>query len=558
MTASRISTRCCAAALLLLILASCGSYRAWLLETIATAPHLDGHVRAPHQVGILDTGRGALDHRVRIFRAAKRSIRVQTFILDDEPTTRLLLHELVQAARRGVQVRLLADSMFTAELPLQTARLCRAHPNLELRLYSPESGNLADSALARVGALLVDFDGFNQRMHNKLVVVDEEVAICGGRNYQDSYFDADARLVYRDRDVAVAGPVVERMAASFDQYWGHMLSVPADELRDVAAALEVSEAGWPFGLDDLGVAALADGVERRLRGGGDPLRYYDVAEIAFWVDAPGKPSIDEGAPSVARSLIGAVGGAQRSIWAQSPYLVLSDAALELLRLVRARGVTVQVHTNSLASTDNWPSYAHAMRQRRDVLEGLDLEVFELKPYPDYMRDVVPGHDALGSSAHPNGPLLSLHAKSFVIDDQLAVVGSYNLDPRSEALNTEVLLAVWDREFAKALAASIARDAAPENSWVVAVRQRSLPRALVAEVSAGVNDVLRGVTTLDLWPFAWSAQFELAPGQAPVSRRHPDFYRRYVDVGSFPEVGRMATVVMVELARSLTGFARPLM
>ena len=111
--------------------------------------------------------------------------------------------------------------------------------------------------------MLTDFDGCNQRMHNKLVVVDGEVAVCGGRNYQDSYFDMDPRLVYRDRDVVVEGPVVERMAASFDEYWNHTLSVPAAELRDVAAARQTAERSWPFGPEDLGVAELLRGVEAR-------------------------------------------------------------------------------------------------------------------------------------------------------------------------------------------------------------------------------------------------------------------------------------------------------
>lgn len=552
------ASRCCVAAALSLVAASCSSYGPWLRETVAAAPHLEGRVLAPHRLAVLDTGRDALDYRVRSFRAAQRSICVQTFILDDQPTTRLLLHELVRAARRGVAVRVLADAMFTAEQPAQAARVCLAHPNFELRLYSPESRNLAEGALDRLGAMLTDFDGCNQRMHNKLVVVDAEVAVCGGRNYQDSYFDMDPRLVYRDRDVVVEGPVVERMAASFDDYWSHTLSVPAAELRDVAAARQTAERSWPFGPEDLGVADLLRGVEARLGGGGPGLRYYDVDEVALWVDVPGKPSIDSAAPSVARCLIGAVGAAERSVWMQSPYMVFSDAALELFDMVRARGAAVRVHTNSLASTDNWPSYAHALRQRRQALEDLDLEVFELQPYPAHRGEIVPGYASLAGPGGEPGPRLSLHAKSLVVDDRLAVIGSYNLDPRSEALNTEVLLAAWDERFAAALSAAIARDARPENSWVVAVRERSLPRAVLAEVGAQINDVLRGMTTLDLWPFAWTAQFALRPGAEPVSRRDAAFYQRYVDVGAFPGVHEATTIIMVELARALTGVARPLM
>jgi phosphatidylserine/phosphatidylglycerophosphate/cardiolipin synthase-like enzyme len=348
------------------------------------------------------------------------------------------------------------------------------------------------------------------------------------------------------------------MAASFDEYWVHTLSVPVEELRDVATARGEAGRDWPFDLEALGVTALAAEVEQRLQRGSTMPRFHEVGEVALWADHPGKPSIDSEAPSVARCLIGALGAAKRSVWVQSPYLVASDPALELWGMVREHGVDVRIHTNSLASTDNWPSYAHALRQRRELMDDLDLEVFELMPYPGQLREIVPGHAGLRRSDDDRGPLLSLHAKSMVVDDHLSVIGSYNLDPRSERLNTEVLFAIWDPEFARLLRELIERDAAPENSWVVAVRQRSLTRALVAELGAFVNDALKGMTTLDLWPFAWTAQFELRPGEAPVSRRHPAFYERYDNVGAFPGVDQATKIVLVELARSLTGVARPLM
>ena len=274
---------------------------------------------------------------------------------------------------------------------------------------------------------------------------------------------------------------------------------------------------------------------------------------------------------MALRLVGALGNAHDEVLIQSPYLILTDAAIGLLGQIKAGGVSLSVHTNSLSSTDSWPSYAHALRQRREMLEEIEMEIFELMPYPGHLAQVIPGHAELQdraleqraaastqSDSAERGPMLSLHAKSMVIDNELAVIGSYNLDPRSEVINSEVLLAVWDEDFAHELGDAIRLDAATGNSWVVAARERGLARRVVVELAERVNAVVKGTTTLDLWPVEWSSLFELRRDREPVSRFDDEFYDCYEDVGSFPGMQDDITEVLVRLTRALTGVVRPLM
>ena len=274
------------------MLVGCTSQGEWLQQVIEAQPHLANRIDAPHRVAVLDSGRDALHYRIERIRAAVTSVKAQTFILDDEPTTRMLMHELVVAARRGVRVQFLADTMFSAKNAVYAASLVSSHPNFELRVYNPASDTLAPGTLTSLGIALIEFNRINQRMHNKLMVIDGTWGICGGRNYQDKYFDEDYRLNYRDRDVAVRGPVVADMEASFDSYWTHLASIPADKLSDVTsaiAALSEDELRWPFSTAMLGIEGLAARIDRSLARGPIRLRWHDVRQVAFWADSPGKP-----------------------------------------------------------------------------------------------------------------------------------------------------------------------------------------------------------------------------------------------------------------------------
>ena len=231
--------------------------------------------------------------------------------------------------------------------------------------------------------------------------------------------------------------------------------------------------------------------------------------------------------------------AQSSVLLQSPYLVLSPSARELFRDLRRKNSAMRlcVSTNSFASTDNLLAYSANYRLRSAYIDDLQLEIHEFKPLPAALPELFPRHELMARLAHEGqqagqparAPFLCLHAKSLVVDDTVAFIGSYNLDPRSENLNTEAGLLVRDEAFARELRAEIERDLRPENSWVIAHRSLPLPLASVNGLIGG----LTALTPLDLWPIRNTSSFELRAGASPVPPTDPAFHKNYREVGSFP-------------------------
>jgi putative cardiolipin synthase len=177
-------------------------------------------------VTLLDDSAPALAARINLIRAAQRSIDVQTYIWDQDDTGQLILNELVQAARRGVRVRILADQLNSFNDPDLLDRLARASANLQVRLYNPTFHKAQTQPVEFAAGLLCCFIHFNQRMHNKLLLVDDSIGITGGRNYEDRYFNWDDNFDYIDRDVMVGGPAATQMATSFELFWQHKRAVP--------------------------------------------------------------------------------------------------------------------------------------------------------------------------------------------------------------------------------------------------------------------------------------------------------------------------------------------
>lgn len=340
-----------------------------------------------HFVLILDQGGDALLARINLIRAASARIDLQTYIFDKDDSARLVIDELLAAAKRGVRVRVLIDQLSAiADLQILAA-LAGAHENLELRVYNPTFGEAMPGYLDYAASVICCFRRFNQRMHNKLLLVDGAVAIAGGRNYQDDYYDWDAEYNFRDRDVLVAGPVAREMERNFEHYWDDPLSVPAERLDDVAQIL------LGHGVPPLPPAAplRPDRVETMSRAAGDPAlvrerlvqRTIPVGDVAYIADLPRKhhegPAEGTGVPGLA----GLLAGAREEILLQTPYLVLSDSALQLFRELRAHPdpPRVVVSTNSLAATDNPIVYALTYKYKRRHVRELGFDIFEYKPFP---------------------------------------------------------------------------------------------------------------------------------------------------------------------------------
>lgn len=508
-------------------------------ETFATS----GKAETAHanRLAMLSGGYDALLLRVHLIRHAQKSIDVQTFIWTNDECGRLLMYELLEAAKRGVRVRIIADHLFSDQDPATVAFLATASANLEIKHYRPAFSRIKPSRLQLLIAGLKSFHAVNQRMHNKVMLFDDTVLITGGRNIENTYFDHSPGLNYRDRDVLAVGPVAQVAAKSFEDFWDYRHAIPSQQLTDVAAVISRGgfrrydrKADWDFGglfgsLDrEASDTAL---ISARFVA---PLR--SVASAEFIADEPGKSSgFLSKTARITRELRGALERARTRITIQTPYLVLSSPAQRLITEMHNQnpGLVIRVSTNSFASTDNLPAYSANYRLRGDYIEKLRLQVHEFKPQPSSLPVLFPTRGQMAARARSMGekhpPFLSLHAKSLVVDDRIAFIGSYNLDPRSENLNCEVGLLVEDEAFARELRAEIDDDMRPQNSWVIA--RRPLPLRL--DVVNGLIDGVLSLSPIDLWPLQNTSSFELRPGASEVPPEHPKFYEHHRDVGSFP-------------------------
>ncbi len=389
--------------------------------------------RPRHYAVILDEGEESLVARLNLLRSATRSIDLQTYIFDKDDSARLVIDELLAASRRGVKVRVLIDQLSAISDLQILGALSSAHQNLQLRVYNPTFGKARLNYFDYAGSVLCCFRRFNQRMHNKLLVIDDAIGVVGGRNYQDDYYDWDSEYNFRDRDVLVAGPEARTMALNFEAFWNAPRSVPAERLNDVGRTL--LEGGAP----EMPVAEFrrperVQRVSREANDAGFIARSFvdtalPVASVRYVADLPRKHRRERpGNPDLGQhvtepQLDNLIAHAQFEVLLQTPYLVLSKPARRLFADLRKREEPprVLVSTNSLAATDNPIVYALSYKYKRRNMRELGFNIFEYKPFPldapvDY-RNLLPdpitgdepagrggllGGSAAGSNARPPG------------------------------------------------------------------------------------------------------------------------------------------------------------
>ncbi|MBN8264261.1 MAG: phospholipase D family protein [Xanthomonadales bacterium] len=543
-----------------------------------------------HYVRILDEGPDALVARLAMIRSARRSIDLQTYIFDEDDAGWLVLRELQAAAARGVRVRLLLDQLSALEKVETVAALASVHARLELRIYNPVLDRVRLSTPMYAVASACCWRQLNRRMHSKLLLVDDAIAVTGGRNYQDDYYDWGEGYNFRDRDLLVAGPVAREMGANFAAFWASPRSVPAERLGDVARYLRAQGAprlqppAYRRPERVAALAALAD----------DPVQVRErlvapaqaVAGVAFIADGPAKHRDDAPAAQVdpaSDALRTLIADARGEVLLQTPYLVLSKPAQRLFRSLHKQPAPprVRISTNSLASTDAFIAYAISYKYKRRYLRDFGFEIHEFKPFP---ADAPIALDATGldldaaeaETAVPTrrpslrerrlakrglreapdsesarrspfssggmpvrleraGMRLGLHAKSLVVDERVGVVGTHNFDPRGDTLNTESAVVVDDPAFARALAGSIRRDMAPGNAWTIGRRDSS---PILPGIEFTLARISERVPIFDLWPVKYATSYQFVPGpgcESPPSPFDKDFRRCHQPVGDFPEV-----------------------
>lgn len=458
---------------------------ALLLGTAVAAPSsqdaplaiVDSQVAAnPGTTGIyvLDAPIEALLARAWLADRAEKSIEVQYFIWSTDNIGVLAAEALLRAANRGVKVRVIVDDLMI-DAPDKSLLALAKHPSIDIRIYNPLT-SVGVPITTRLLNIVTKFRGVNQRMHDKTFVVDGKVAITGGRNMAAEYFDYNRHYNFRDRDVLLLGEAVKSVQTSFERFWSDSLSVPVENLYDGLGLMQknvrVTDADVRGIYRDLHAYAKSPenfAPEVRAAIEATPTSFPRVTgrivwcKVEFISDQPGKNAGTSGlggGGQTSAALARLLEGAKQRVVIQSPYLVFTDEALALFRGIRARGIDVRINTNSLASTDNLPAFSGYRNQRNEMLE-MGLKIFEYRPDAEVQRNQMQQRIPAMTGA---SPVFSLHAKSVVVDSRVAFIGTFNLDPRSENLNTEVGAIIHDESVARALEALIERDMAPGSSW----------------------------------------------------------------------------------------------
>ncbi|SDP14603.1 phospholipase D-like domain-containing protein [Pseudomonas jinjuensis] len=413
----------------------------------AVHKHAEAH---PGQSGfrLLASSTDALIARWELIRKAQRSIDLQYYIVHDGLTTRALVHELLRAADRGVRVRILVDDIGSDGRDYELGML-GAHPNIQVRLYNPQHLGRATGLTRNLGRLL-NLAQQHRRMHNKLWLADYSVAIVGGRNIGDEYFNAKAEMNFSDLDLLGAGPVARELGQSFDQYWNSAISRPIEDYlwrkprprdlahlrRNLEAYLNRESVSHSTYMTRLGKANDEPLLDRWL----DELVWAPAR--AIW-DAPLKV-LDSGEPKPEQALSTQLVPLFRSVSSElilvSAYFVPTDAGLAYLTQRADQGVSIRLLTNSLEATDVPAVHAGYGPYRMALLEH-GVKLHELRAQPDPSLAGAPWRVRGSSSA-------SLHSKAIVFDRRQVFIGSLNFDPRSMIWNTEVGVIVDSPELAE--------------------------------------------------------------------------------------------------------------
>ncbi len=409
---------------------------------------------------LLPGGHAALAARLALAQRASRTLDVQYYLFHSDTTGKLVAAALLAAAERGVRVRLLIDDIDTADKELRLATL-NAHPNIQVRLFNPfhtRSTNL----LVRGWHALRERVRLNRRMHNKVFIADNQLGITGGRNIGDEYFDAHHDLAFIDLDVVAAGAVVDQLSQSFDRYWNCEAAVPASALpvtasdRRLQHTIDLLRQFRTRQLDsDYGRALTAADPIPGLLAGQIP---WHIAHADLIVDPPEKVLKRNKSPSklLLGQLIGLSLDPTRRALIVSAYFVPGAAGMAYLDYWRSQGIQVDVLTNAYAASDVPLVHAGYANYRIPLLQA-GVNLHELKPVAEptggRLRD-------LGSGSSR----ASLHAKTFVFDDEYVFIGSLNFDPRSALLNTEMGLVIHSSALAREVTAIVEDAMRPERSY----------------------------------------------------------------------------------------------
>ncbi|PSW46576.1 phospholipase D family protein [Photobacterium leiognathi] len=389
-------------------------------------------IKHPDKTGFypLGDGQAALLARLAIIEGAEKTLDVQYYIYRDDATSGLLTWYLYQAAERGVRVRLLLDDMQNRDD--QALASLSAHPNVEVRLFNPFSNRTIKPL-----SFLTDFDRLNRRMHNKAIIADGVFAITGGRNIGDEYFSANSDVEFGDFDLIMLGKVIPQFSRQFDEYWNSKPATPIEALVSEAHEPTPEQlAQWK----QAQLKYMSTDYARSLKHHPMVKQLMDETLPLFWTDAellydtPYKVANSKD-DLLLHKLSEMIAKADHDFFLVSPYFVPTEEGAKELAKAAKSGKNITIVTNSLASNDVFAVHGWYAKYRKLMLKG-GVKLYEVKVEPGQKTK----HKWLSRSR------TSLHAKTFILDKSKIFVGSFNFDPRSAYLNTELGVIVDSPEF----------------------------------------------------------------------------------------------------------------
>jgi putative cardiolipin synthase len=418
-----------------------------------------GQIVASDEIGknlsgirLLSSGEEALASLITLADHAERTLDIQYYIIHEDDSTRTLLHHVRLAADRGVRVRVLVDDLNTAGEDRRFMHLS-SHANVEVRVFNPFTAGRFWT-WTRFLASATDIRRINHRMHNKLFVADDALAITGGRNIGDQYFTLDPRSNFVDLDVVAAGAIVPQLSASFDQFWNSKYAIP---IASVASSVDAE-------------ATSAPPVEAQLSDNDRWLEQEVTAKKLELIWAPATVLADRPAKiasetspdeelTIANDITALMGTAKQDLSIISPYFIPGKQGVALIAKLVEKGVKVRILTNSLASTDSPLVDIGYARYRVPLLKlGVDL------------REMRPKLGQKHSRFHPfRSSNASLHAKALVIDQKIVFIGSLNMDERSAKINSELGLVINSTEIAREVT-SLLDDISTDGSYKLQLDQ----------------------------------------------------------------------------------------
>lgn len=427
---------------------------------------------AAGQSGLFLLGQGveAFSARVGLAQRATRSLDVQYYAIFADESGSLLLGELIDAARRGIRVRLLLDDFQSSGEGLDLALLASV-PGIEVRVFNPFAGR--GFGLARLLEFIADGERLNRRMHNKAWIADNVGAIIGGRNLGNKYFSGPSETTFADLDVLTLGPVTREISRSFDRYWNSEWALPitapegADKDRVPARLTEFANRIEQIKASAYGVSLKKSDLIADLFAGRRSTIWataHAVVDPVSKFDADKSPEVES---YVLTEVAEQLRATRQSLLMVSPYFVPGESGTNLLKSLVDRGVKVRVLTNSLSSTDVPLVHAGYAKYRPALLKH-GVTMYELKPTaaPDI------GTGRRETSLAP-GSEASLHAKAFVIDQRTVLIGSMNFDPRSAWYNSELGILVESPELAAQVVQAFDRVTSSERVWKMAHDENGL-------------------------------------------------------------------------------------